>query len=100
MFDERFGRGFYEDADLSERLAANYRLLIDAKTYVHHGGPEGCSASFFQQNPLKTIRLVGGNLFVYGKKHGALKAVKLLAGQMLSYLSPRHNISRMFTGKF
>lgn len=38
-FDERFGRGTYEDNDLSYRLLrAGYKLRISERSYVHHGG--------------------------------------------------------------
>jgi len=38
-FDERFGRGMFEDNDLSYRLLrAGYKLRIAERAYIHHGG--------------------------------------------------------------
>ena len=39
LFDERFGRGLFEDTDLCYRIArASYRLRMVATAYVHHWG--------------------------------------------------------------
>ena len=39
LFDERFGRGLFEDTDLCYRLArAGYRLRMVTGAYVHHWG--------------------------------------------------------------
>ena len=39
VFDTRFGRGMFEDNDLSYRMRrAGYRLVISGQAYVHHAG--------------------------------------------------------------
>lgn len=41
LFDERFGRGLFEDTDLCYRIArAGYRLRLSSKAYVHHWGSQ------------------------------------------------------------
>jgi GT2 family glycosyltransferase len=40
-FDERFGMGMYEDNDLSYRCRrAGYRLVIAARSFIHHAGSQ------------------------------------------------------------
>lgn len=41
VFDERFGKGFFEDTDLCYRIArAGYRLRLSSKAFVHHFGSQ------------------------------------------------------------
>ena len=43
-FDERFGRGLFEDNDLSYRIRrAGYRLVLSAQSFVHHSGSKTLS---------------------------------------------------------
>jgi len=43
-FDERFGRGMFEDNDLSYRIQrAGYRCLVSSRAFVHHSGGRSMS---------------------------------------------------------
>lgn len=67
--DESFIHGFWEDDDYCIRTRkAGFQILLDASTFVAHGGPLGASMSFRQDIPryLKYLLSNGSRLV---KKH-------------------------------
>jgi GT2 family glycosyltransferase len=63
-FDEVFGRGYFEESDLSLRAAAaGWRTVADDTTYVHHHG----WASF---GPAERTRLMAHNAEVFAARWG------------------------------
>ena len=63
-FDGRFGRGLFEDNDLCYRIQrANYRLVLSARSYVHHSG----SKSLARMDEHPNVLLVR-NMQVYEDK--------------------------------
>jgi GT2 family glycosyltransferase len=63
-FDEVFGRGYFEESDLSLRAAAaGWRTVADDTTYVHHHG----WASF---GPSERTRLMAHNAEVFADRWG------------------------------
>jgi hypothetical protein len=46
LFDTRFGRGLFEDNDLSYRLRrTGYRLVVAARSFVHHEGSKSLQSA-------------------------------------------------------
>jgi GT2 family glycosyltransferase len=67
--DESFAHGLYEDDDYCLRARkAGYRILLDASTFVEHGGPRGGGMSFRQQF-LKTLAAAFANGARLARKH-------------------------------
>ncbi len=67
--DESFTHGLYEDDDYCLRARkAGYRVLLDASTFVEHGGPRGGGMSF-RQNLRKTLAAAVANGVRLAKKH-------------------------------
>lgn len=63
-FDERFGRGMYEDNNLSYRfLRAGFRLRIAERAYVHHGGSHS-----LRRMPESFISLIRRNQGIFHDK--------------------------------
>lgn len=55
VFDERFGRGMFEDNDLCYRiLKAGYKLRIAARSYIHHEGSKSINRSL--QHPTVLLK--------------------------------------------
>lgn len=67
--DEAFQYGLYEDDDYCLRArTAGYRLLLDAATFVEHGGPQGGGASF-RQHLGRTLKAAFRNGIRLARKH-------------------------------
>lgn len=63
-FDERFGLGTFEDNDLCYRLRrAGYKLVISAKSFIHHEG-----SKTLQRMALNPAELLERNQKLYAKK--------------------------------
>jgi len=93
--DESFAHGLYEDDDYCLRARkAGYRVLVDAATFVEHGGPRGGGMSF-RQNFLKTLAAAFANGVRLAKKHDLpLSAIarQSLEG-FLQFFLDRHTVT-------
>lgn len=70
--DERYKYGLFEDADWERRVRlAGYDLVLDAATFVEHGGHKGGSISL-RQHPEKHMKAIITNAIKYGKKWDCL----------------------------
>jgi len=67
-FDERYKHGLYEDSDLNRKIINSGRkIILDASTFVEHGGPDGGSMSI-DINSLKGMKALFVNMFKYVTK--------------------------------
>lgn len=93
--DESFAHGLYEDDDYCLRARkAGFQLLVDASTFVEHGGPQGGGMSF-RQNLVKTLRAAFANGMRLAKKHDLpLSAIarQSLEG-FLQFFLDRHTVT-------
>ncbi len=86
-FDERFIYGLFEDVDWSRRVReAGYDLVVDAATFVEHGGTTRASHSL-RQDRIKRTKAMIVNAIAYGRKWGCLHTVliDLAHGMLQSY---------------
>lgn len=73
--DEHYRYGLFEDADWGRKVKqAGYHLVVDAATFVEHGGPQGGSTSLKQQS-LKHLEGMVKNTLKYGNKWKCLTSL-------------------------
>lgn len=66
--DKRFPFGLWEDVDLVRRIRhAGFEVVVDAQTFIEHGGPYGQSNSILQRPFTATLRFIDNGLR-FGKK--------------------------------
>lgn len=66
--DKRFPFGLWEDVDLIRRIRhAGLEVVVDAQTFIEHGGPYGQSNSILQRPFTATVRFIDNGLR-FGKK--------------------------------
>jgi len=76
-FDERFKYGLYEDTDLNRRIINSGRkVVLDASTFVEHGGPDGGSASI-KQHPIRVMKATIENAYRFARKWNDYSAFSL-----------------------
>lgn len=77
-FDERFGTGYFEEADYALRArAAGYRHFVDRRAFVFHGGlkapafaVQGSSSQTMRTRPLRALGALARNAAYLVWKHG------------------------------
>ena len=61
--DKRFPFGLWEDVDLVRRIRhAGFEVVVDAQTFIEHGGPYGQSNSILQRPFTATLRFIDNGL--------------------------------------
>jgi GT2 family glycosyltransferase len=74
-FDARFQYAMFEDTDLNRRIVASgRRIMLDAATFVMHGGPQGGSMSL-AQHPWRSAQAYLVNARRYAGKWGDFREV-------------------------
>ncbi len=77
-FDENYKRGLFEDADWEKRArSAGYNLVVDAATFIEHGGPMGGSISLKQLPTIDRTRAMVANAYRYGKRWDCLGSLPI-----------------------
>lgn len=84
-FYEGFKYGLFEDTDLMARIAeSGHDIILDASTFVEHGGPKGGSISLMQDFG-KAASAWATNFYKCGKRNGFGKIAKGALRMNLQY---------------
>lgn len=97
LFDETFEQAYFEDYDLCYRIRKEFDLVIDAHTYIHHGGLAGGSSSLWSQHSaLWNTRRFLKNGWRFAQRYGIAAWLAQVWHQNCSYHLRRCNLTRLF----
>lgn len=96
-FEEKYRHGYYEDADLIQRIARKYgknAIAANLEVFVGHGGVRGASRTMLQE-PFKLARALLVNSFKYANTWGYWKWIRGIISGFRSQLSGKGTISEL-----
>ena len=99
-FDERYEYGTFEDTDLVARILKKYgkaKLGINMEVFIGHGGVGGNSKTLFQQ-PMKMVYHNLLNSYIFFKRWGFKKYLKILLFGLQSQRNGKGTISELLPG--